>query len=120
MVRKIMGQTISKQEIEEQKEKLKLLIEKAGFKVYTVIRSVSSSGMYRTISPIIFVDGRVLHIAYATAIVTGYKYTEKNGHSAIGISGCGMDMGFDLVYNLSSALYGHEERGAYKINQEWI
>lgn len=119
-MRKIMGQKITKEEIEEQKEKLKTIIEKSGFKVYTILRHVSNSGMYREISPIVFVDGRVLHLSYATAIVTGYKYTEKKGHSSIGISGCGMDMGFDLVYNLSSALYGHEERGAYKISQEWI
>ena len=120
MSRKIMGKTISKQEIEEQKERVKIWLEKSGYKVYTILRHVSASGMYRVISPVIFADGRVLHISYATAIITGYKYSEKYHHAAIGISGCGMDMGFDLVYNLSSALYGHEERGAYKINQEWI
>lgn len=120
MSRKIMGQTISKEEIKEQTEKLKVWIEKSGYKVYTILRHVSKSGMYREISPVLIIDNRVYYIAYSTAIITGMKYTEKNGHNAIGISGCGMDMGFSLVYDLSSVLYRNEERGAYKINQEWI
>ena len=43
-------------------------------------------------------------------------YSEKNGHNAVICKGCGMDMGFDLVYHLSSVLYCD----GYKIKQEWI
>lgn len=118
---KIMGKTITKEEIAEQREKLKSLIESNGMRVHTILRHVSKSGMYREISPVVIgKDGRISYIAYAVACVTGMKYTEKSGHNSIGISGCGMDMGFALVYDLSSTLYPNEERGAYKIQQEWI
>jgi hypothetical protein len=121
MTTKIMGKTITKEEITEQREKLKSLIESNGMRVHTVLRHVSKSGMYREISPLVIgKDGTISHIAYAVACVTGMRYTEKNGHNSIGISGCGMDMGFALVYDLSSTLYPDEERGAYKISQDWI
>ncbi len=120
MVHKIMGEKITDEMKKEQKEKLLALLEKANFKVYTILRHVSTSGMYRDISPVIFVDGRALHIAYATSVITELRYTEKHGHSSIGIGGCGMDMGFDLVYHLSSCLYGDQDRGEYKLQQEWL
>lgn len=120
MSTKILGKTITKEEIAEQTERLKIWLEKANYKVYTVLRHVSKSGMYREISPVVFVDGRILYLAYAVSCITGMRYSEKNGHAAIGISGCGMDMGFALVYDLSMVLYRDEERGAYKLSQEWI
>lgn len=119
--RKIMGEKITPEMIEEHKAKIRALIEENGMRVHTILRHVSSSGMYREISPVVVCrDGSMRHIAYSVAIITGFRYVEKHGHSAIGISGCGMDMGFDVVYNLSSYLYPNEERGAYKIRQEWI
>ena len=119
--RTIIGQKITKEEIVKQTEQLRSMIESNGMKVYTVLRHVSSSGMQREISPVIITkDGSIRHIAYAVSCIVGYGYSEKHGHNANIVKGCGMDMGFDLVYNLSSALYPDEERGAYKIKQEWI
>jgi hypothetical protein len=40
---------------------------------------------------------------------------KKHGHNAVVVSGCGMDMGFHLVYELSHALYGDQ-----RVKQEWI
>jgi hypothetical protein len=86
---------------------------------YTVLRHVSSSGMSRDISVKTVIDGEIRDITYTVAEALGEKIKDKNGQRVIRVSGCGMDMGFHLVYSLSSALYGHEERGGYKLSQEW-
>ena len=58
--------------------------------------------------------------------------------NAIRRQGCGMDMGFDLIYNLGRVLYpqgfdlvpgqrgrngdtsGHDDDGGYALNQRWL
>ncbi len=79
-----------------------------GATVYTILRHRAKSGMFRVISlaiisedhngkPTIFcIDGRACD-------VLGYTYNTK--HDGIPTGGCGMDMGFHLVYNLSRALF---------------
>jgi hypothetical protein len=74
-----------------------------GAKVQTVLRHVSRSGMSRSISCLVAKDDQIHAIDWAVARVTGYKFDRNNGGLKVG--GCGMDMGFALVYNLSSALY---------------
>jgi hypothetical protein len=116
---------------------LKEWIEANNYIVYTVIRNVSKSGMMREISVVIptITRGRTqdydatilpqpipdhvrqfVHPSYTVAGLLNRSYSEKNGHNAVVCHGCGMDMGFDLVYNLSSVLYGD----GYKIKQEWV
>ena len=101
---------------------LKAWIEANNYTVYTVVRSVARSGMSREISvviPLINEHAQVqqfVHPSYTVAGLLGRTYSEKNGHNAVVCHGCGMDMGFDLVYNLSNVLYGD----GYKIRQEWI
>ena len=73
----------------------------------TILRHVSSSGMTRAIS-VIGVDcddaRYPLHDwSYAVASVTGRKLDPR--HEGVKCSGAGMDMGFDLVYSMSRALY---------------
>jgi hypothetical protein len=87
--------------------------------VYTVLRHVSQSGMSRDISLKTVEDGQIRDITYTVAEALGEKIKYKNGQGVIRVGGCGMDMGFHLVYSLSSVLYGHEERGGYKLCQEW-
>ena len=122
---------------QEEINQLKQWIESNSYVVLTVLRHVSKSGMIREISVVIPMinhgrtqnyDGSILphaipdhvsqfyHPSYTIAGILGRGYSEKNGHNAVICHGCGMDMGFDLVYNLSSALYGD----GYKIRQEWI
>lgn len=117
---------------QEDIDQLKAWIEANNYTVYTVIRHVSRSGMYREISVVIPVISseinerapllrkhmvrQFVHPSYAIAGLLNRQYSEKNGHSAVVCHGCGMDMGFDLVYNLSSVLYGD----GYRIKQEWI
>lgn len=103
-------------------DRLKTWIGANNYTVYTVIRSVARSGMSREISVIIPVRNdntgllSFVHPSYTIAGLLGRSYSEKTGHNAVVCRGCGMDMGFDLVYNLSSVLYGD----GYKIRQEWI
>lgn len=77
---------------------------KPGDTVYTVLRDVSRSGMSRTISLVIIKDGEALHPNYAAATVLDRRV--KSGfNDGIVCQGGGMDMGFELVYNLSRVLY---------------
>lgn len=93
--------------------------------VYTILRSVSSSGMTRHISLVVAGvndEGKpdLYDITYLAAQALGDKLQERNGHRTIKVNGCGMDMGFHLVYNLSSVLFKGEERAGYKLSQRWL
>jgi hypothetical protein len=74
-----------------------------GTTVHTILRHVTRSGMTREISPVtIGADGSVRYWTYAAAAVMGSKV---GTHGGVKMSGCGMDMGFALVYDLSRTLY---------------
>jgi hypothetical protein len=93
---------------------------KEGDTVHTLIRSVSSSGMSRTMSLKIVRDGRIDDITFHVAHALGYPLVEVNGSRAIRVNGCGMDMGFHVVYSLSSVLFRGAERAGYVLEQRWI
>ena len=93
---------------------------KAGTKVYTIMRHVSSSGMSRNISLVIANGEEVIDITYYAAHALGDKLIESKGHRAIRVNGCGMDMGFHLVYNLSSVLFTGQDRAGYVLKQGWL
>ena len=88
--------------------------------VYTVLRSVSASGMTRHISLKVAQGDDILDITYLAAQALGDKLHDKHGWNTIKVNGCGMDMGFHLVYNLSSVLFAGQERAGYKIAQRWL
>lgn len=91
----------------EARDKLREWI-KPGDTVYTILRHVSRSGMSRDISvKISDGNGGFLHPDYLVAKATGSRLAKSEG---IKIGGCGMDMGFALVYDLSHALYGEGYR----------
>jgi hypothetical protein len=69
-----------------------------GSEVKTILRHCSRSGMSRSISVVI--DGEDL--TWLAARAMGEKFDRYGG---ITRGGCGMDMGFDLVYSLSRRLY---------------
>lgn len=96
----------TKREEEERAEKIEWLREviKPGDAVYTILRSVSKSGMSREIGVVVIPkDGSgPIHPNHAVATVIGERMGKGDG---IKIGGCGMDMGFALVYALSRALY---------------
>lgn len=72
---------------------------KPGATVNCILRHKSRSGMSRSIS--LFAGDQ--DITWQAARVLGESIDNK--HDGIRMGGCGMDMGFALVYNLSCALY---------------
>lgn len=97
-----------------------------GDTVYTVLRSVSSSGMSRTISLKVAREGRILDLTYFASVVLGWPLVEKNGSRALRVGGCGMDMGFHTVYTLARVLFRDKYEGqanaidaGYSLQQAW-
>lgn len=79
---------------------------KPGETLRTILRHVSRSGMTRRISVVqIREDGETRQWDALVAKAIGEKVPPL-GQEGIKISGAGMDMGFELVYRLSMALYG--------------
>jgi hypothetical protein len=84
-----------------------------GDTVHTLLRHVSRSGMSRSISVIIAAPAdyrnelgdtyEPVDISYFVAAATGMSLDTR--HDGVRIGGCGMDMGFALVYGLSHALW---------------
>jgi hypothetical protein len=73
-----------------------------GDTVYTKLIHVSRSGMYRVIDLYVIKDNQPIRISgYASDLLGGYD-SKWEGCKA---SGCGMDMGFHLVYGLGYHLF---------------
>lgn len=139
----------SKQQNREESITLLREILKPGDTVHTILRNVSRSGMNRRISCVTS-DMRdiTFHVARALDEPTKNRagYVQDAGISQ---SGCGMDMGFNLIYNLASVLFpdgymciGRDENhrcpsndhsngdrdytphmhrsGGYALNQRWV
>ena len=88
-------------EQEEARAHLLALI-KPGDTIYTMLQHVSRSGMYRVIRLYVIRDNQPVNIdGWASDLLEGYDYR----HRGCKASGCGMDMGFHLVYNLGYALW---------------
>lgn len=113
--------------------RLKKLL-KPGDTVYCVLRHVSSSGMSRRID---FYSIRGKEHAFLSGYisrVTGYKFA-KHGNGLV-VGGCGMDMGFHVVYEIGRALFpkgfkvkgrgrngdtsGWDEDGGYALKSTWL
>jgi len=72
--------------------------------IYTVLNHVSRSGMMRKISAFIIVDNKPICIARETKV-----------------SGCGMDMGFDLAYSIFHTVYGYgKPKYQEYLNHQWL
>lgn len=81
-------------------------IVKPGDTLYTVLRHVSRSGMNRGIDVYKIEDGEPRWLSPLIAKATGFRFNDKR--ECLSVSGCGMDMGFHVVYELSYALYGKD------------
>ena len=113
-----------------------------GTRVYTILRHVSASGMRRAISASIQTPAGIRNLDHLIGIACGYG---QHKHGGLILDGCGMDMGFSLVYNLSYALYPegfectgehcpsnehsngdrdysphHHSESGYSFRQEWL
>ena len=93
--------------------------------VYTILRGSSSSGLTHYISLVcVALDNTgkpaIYDITWHASKVLGDKYTDRDGHRSIKVQGGGMDMGFHLVYSLSSVLYAGQERAGYVLSHRWL
>jgi hypothetical protein len=77
---------------------------KPGDTVSCVLRHVSRSGMSRRIDFYKSEGGEMLYLTGRIAHVLDMRVSDASGGGLV-VGGCGMDMGFSVVYNLSSALY---------------
>ena len=81
---------------------------KPGDSVHLILESVSRSGMSRSIrvlAPYVRTDdGQIdyLHPNHLVSVALGVRRSTREG---VIMGGCGMDMGFALVYELAHALY---------------
>lgn len=132
----------SRAEVEDARARLRDLCP-PGTTVYTVLRHVSKSGMSRDIAVYVMADGEPRWITWSVAQATGLGWNDAR--EAIRIGGAGMDMGFALVYDLSSVLYRdgftcagdrcpsndhsngdrdhephHHTSGGYALRQRWL
>lgn len=106
-----------------------------GTMVYTSLKQVSRSRMSRQIDVFVTEGGSIRDITGLVSIAAGITQG-KHGHLVVG--GCGMDMGFHVVYSLGRALYpegfklaanqygrngdksGFDRDGGYALKQSWI
>jgi hypothetical protein len=77
---------------------------KEGMTIHAIIRSVSNSGMTRNISFKITDKDNMLDLSFHIAKALKYPFNDKK--HAVKVSGCGMDMAFHVIHNLSHVLYG--------------
>ena len=102
--------------------------------VITVLKHVSASGMRREITLLTSHEGQLINLNQAACALMQDKCGK---HDGIIVPGCGMDMGFHLVYNLGLSLWGfdrlkklgippHSTRnnkpdfdGGYALRQRW-
>lgn len=86
---------------------------KPGNTVYTILRHVSQSGMMRHISLYVFKNNKPVYLDYNVSQLLECPMGKREGLKR---DGCGMDIGFDLVYSLSYALFGN----GYKLHHRWL
>ena len=111
---------------------------KPGTIVYTSLRHVSASGMTRWIdcfavepSALQHQQGRIINITNLVCEAAGLTYCTRR-HS-LKIGGCGMDMGFQVVYNLGCSLWPSgtavphsvrngepDSNGGYALRHQWL
>ena len=110
--------TIATEEAKQHAIKQLRTILPKGSTVYTILKHISRSGMFRIIDLIYIKENQPWHVPYGLLEDIGFKYNSR--HEGIARTGAGMDMGFDLVYSLSRKLYGFEHDNAYALNHKWL
>ena len=101
-----------------------------GQTVYCTLRSVSRSGMQRRISLHVIKGAELISLDWHAARCMSYRQSDKGG---LIVNGCGMDMGFALVYNLGAAVWPNgtdaphgarngkpDTAGGYALKHSWI
>lgn len=89
-----------------------------GETLHTILRSVSQSGMSRVISVVKVTDDGDIRVLDGLIESAGlYKRTPSSSrHDGLKVGGCGMDMGFAVVYDVSQAVFND----GYALKQRWL
>lgn len=102
--------------------------------VYTSLRRVSRSGMSRVIACYIPArEGGMVDATWSIAKILGERIKRTDCGEGISVGGCGMDMGFHIVYNLGYYLWPKgtpkphgtrngeaDSAGGYAIKHQWL
>jgi hypothetical protein len=143
MVHKITKKSQHETEVENAKKDLMELMKEGNYTVYTRVSHVAPSGMSRVISSFVIINNEPRNIDWFVGKILDYKWDEK--HDGVRVGGAGMDMGFHLVYSLSSSLFPkgfdcigegcpssdhvnyprekefkHHSDGGYRLKQKWL
>ena len=86
---------------------------KKGDTLFTIVTKVAPSGMSRRIKVLDIKDGNHSYWSYYVSKALGYKLKDDG---SILVQGCGMDMGFHVVYSLSQTLFND----GYALKQRWL
>ena len=94
---------------------------KKGDTIQMNLNHVSRSGMLRHISFYVIKRNELINIDYYISNICDYRRA-KGG--SLKVSGCGMDMGFAVVYVLGRCLwpgdYKDKNDGGYSLKYQWI
>ena len=96
---------MTKKEKEAEREEARKVLRdllKPGDVVYTDLASVSSSGMTRHIKIILIRKNEPRFIGWHVSRLLDMRLDERG---AVIVGGCGMDMGFHIVYNMGRELW---------------
>jgi hypothetical protein len=113
---------------------------KPGDEIQLILRHRSRSGMFRRISPILQHRKRgTLHLDYLFHRAFNPESSKRvGGGDGVPVSGCGMDMGFHLVYTVAAYMWpkgaklpkgmcgrngdksGYETSGGYLLKSHWL
>ena len=94
---------------------------KAGDTVYTKLNHVSRSGMMRHITVMVIKKNVPHYLDHLATKILGWPRVAMDKGEGIKVPGCGMDMGFHLVYSLSEVVFSSQKKdGGYVLNQRWI
>lgn len=100
------------EERNEARRELRAMLKPGGV-VHVVQRHVAGSGMTRYLSLFVVRGGNLRNVTHLAARVMDEPLHDWHGYNVLRVGGCGMDMHFATVYNLSRALFpkGHKCTG---------
>lgn len=135
----------TQEELHQFREELRDILKRSGNRVYCILRNVSRTGMTRHIDFYAFEPSTKEELKKGYPLVTKHwlsyriaavlDYPFNKNRESVKVSGCGMDMGFSVVYGLGRALYPKgdgetvtgrngdtepETDGGYLLKHEWM
>lgn len=103
-------------EKERIKKGLLTLLRKAKYTVYTKVVHVSKSGMLRHLDTFIIIDNHPMSLNWHIEKLGLFKRgdVDANNADSLRVHGVGMDVGFEVVYNLGLELFGQGKDCTFK------